>query len=196
MNVVPLVVLAVIALASAEAHAQEKTDYLLKKEQTNKRPDAATCKCTPPPPPPEPPAPWTFKLRVGSVFQLSQSSGMVGRLDGTTRSFNLDTHVEANWACGRHSLRNRLDTNDLIVKTQNTGRWVPAADFVEAESIYQYYAHPQAGPLRARGAVTLVQSIGGFVNPVKRPHFDIDLRGASACARCSPTGSSASRTTR
>jgi hypothetical protein len=150
--------LAVIVLA-AQAYAQEKPEYLLKKDQTNKRPDEAKCPCPAPPKPeaPEQPAsPWTFKLRIGSVFQLSQSKAVIGKIDGTTRSFQLDIHGEANWACGRHSLRNRLDTNDIIVKTQNTSRWVPASDFVELESIYQYHAHPRIGPFARAGLKTSV----------------------------------------
>lgn len=207
-------VVAAALACSTTAHAQEKPELLLKKEQTNKRPDAP-CKCEPPAPP-KPKKPWSFKLRIGSVFQLSQSRGVVGRIDGTTRSFNLDVHFEANWKCGRNEVRNRIDTNDLIVKTQNTGRWVPASDFVELESIYQYRAHPRAGPFARAGLrssvflgrdlrtnavrydiegrgltgertelrltdrflpMTLIQSVGAFVNPVQREHFDIDLRG-------------------
>lgn len=153
----PRIVILLVLLASSLARAQEKPEYLLKKDQTNKRPDAAPCPCTPAPPKPaEPEKPWKFKLRVGSVFQLSSSRAVVGRIDGTTRSFNLDIHAEANWACGRHEVRNRLDTNDLIVKTQNTGRWVPASDFVELESIYQYHAHPMLGPFVRAGAKTSV----------------------------------------
>jgi hypothetical protein len=204
----------VVQLATL-AHAQEKPEYLLKKEQTNKREPGAPCKCEPPPAP-KPKRPWQFKLRIGSVFQLSQSRAVVGRIDGTTRSFNLDIHGEANWRCRRHAVRNRLDTNDLIVKTQNTGRWVHAADFVELESIYQYHAHPKAGPFTRAGLrtsvflgrdlrtnavrydvpggeltsprtelrltdrfvpLTLVQSVGAFVNPVQHAQFDVDLRG-------------------
>jgi len=207
-----LILLALVA----PVHAQEKPEYLLKKEQTNKRPDAAPCACTPPPKVEKPPGPWTFKLRVGSVFQLSSSRAVVGRIDGTTRSFNLDVHAEANWKCGPNEVRTRLDTNDLIVKTQNTGRWVPASDFVELESIYQYHALPKVGPFARVGAktsvflgrdlrtnsvqyalpdgmltserteyrltdrflpLTLLQSVGVFYNPVKKEHFDIDLRG-------------------
>ena len=93
-----------------------------------------------------PPSPWSFKLRIGSVFQLNQSSSVVGRIDGTTRSFQLDVHGEVNWEAGDHQVRTRLDTIEVIVKTQNTGRWVPASDFLEVESIYQYRRHPQVGP--------------------------------------------------
>lgn len=200
----------------APARAQEKPEYLLKKDQTNKRPDAPPCPCTPPPKVEKPPGPWTFKLRIGSVFQLSSSRAVVGRIDGTTRSFNLDVHAEANWKCGPNEVRTRLDTNDLIVKTQNTGRWVPASDFVELESIYQYHAFPKVGPFARAGLktsvflgrdlrtnsvqyelpdgmltderteyrltdrflpLTLLQSVGVFYNPVKKEHFDIDIRG-------------------
>ncbi len=150
-----LTVVAMLFGLVGPATAQEKPEYLLKKEQTNKRPDAPPCRCDPPPPP-KPPTPWTFKLRIGSVFQLSQSRSVLGRIDGTTRSFNLDVHGEANWRCGRHEVRNRLDTNDLIVKTQNTGRWVPASDFVELESIYQYYAGRHVGPFARVGLKTSV----------------------------------------
>ncbi|HRC54707.1 MAG: hypothetical protein IPI49_11080 [Myxococcales bacterium] len=137
--------------------AQEKPEYLLKKDQTNKRPVEAKCPCPEPEKKEEEPkSPWEFKLRIGSVFQLSQSKSVIGKIDGTTRSFQLDVHGEANWTCGRHSLRNRLDTNDIIVKTQNTGRWVPASDFVELESIYQYYAHPRVGPFARAGLKTSV----------------------------------------
>jgi hypothetical protein len=148
--------LAVLILA-AQADAQEKPEYLLKKDQTNKRPEEPKCPCPAPPKPatpatPEKPAsPWTFKLRIGSVFQLSQSKAVIGKIDGTTRSVQVDVHGEANFECGRHSLRNRLDTNDIIVKTQNTSRWVPASDFVEVESIYQYHAHPRIGPFARAG---------------------------------------------
>lgn len=217
-SLLPWLILSLAVAWSAPAAAQEKPEYLLKKDQTNKRPEEPACPCTTPPPPkPEAPAsPWTFKLRIGSVFQLSQSRSVVGRIDGTTRSFNLDVHGEANWACGRHSVKNRIDTNDLIVKTQNTGRWVPASDFVELESVYQYYAHPKVGPFARAGLktsvflgrdlrtnsvqyelpgevltdprteyrltdrflpLTLLQSAGVFYNPVRRKHFDIDLRG-------------------
>lgn len=205
-----------VGLVSRRLEAQEKTEYLLKKEQTNKRPTEPACQCSPVAKPPEKPKPWQFKLRVGSVFQLSSSRAVVGRIDGTTRSFNLDVHGEANWKCHKHEVRNRVDTNDLIVKTQNTGRWVPAADFVELESIYQYHASPRVGPFARAGLrssvflgrdlrtnavmyelpdgsltgprtekrltdrfvpLTLVQSAGVFYNPVKKPHFDVDLRG-------------------
>jgi hypothetical protein len=153
-------VLCVFLWLSARAEAQEKTEYLPKKAQTNKRPEDPKCPCvepaTPVEKPPQDPSPWTFKLRVGSVFQLSQSRSVVGRIDGTTRSFNLDIHGEADWSCDRHTVRSRLDTNDLIVKTQNTGRWVPASDFVELESIYQYHAHPKVGPFARAGLKTSV----------------------------------------
>lgn len=212
-----LVAIVGIAAAPFAAHAQEKPEYLLKKEQTNKRPVDPNCACNPPvPPAPQKPKPWQFKFRIGSVFQLSASRAVVGRIDGTTRSFNLDLHGEANWRCHKHEVRNRLDTNDLIVKTQNTGRWVPAADFVELESIYQFHAYPKVGPFARAGLktsvflgrdlrtnavryalpdgsftdertelrltdrfrpATFVQSIGAFYNPVRREHFDIDLRG-------------------
>lgn len=120
-------IVAVAALLCARpALAQEKPEYLLKKEQTNKRPDEP-CNCasvTAPAPPAEPvePSPWTFRFRLGSVFQISQNRSVVGRLDGTSRSFQADVHGEANWACGKHEVRNRLDTNTVIVKTQNTGQ--------------------------------------------------------------------------
>lgn len=152
-----IVIIFLIGLVT-RAQAQEKPEYLLKKEQTNKRPDEAKCPCAEPPKPEKekPPSPWEFKLRIGSVFQLSQSKAVVGKLDGTTRSFQLDIHGEANWTCGKQSVRTRLDTNDIIVKTQNTGRWVPASDFVELESIYQYYAHPKVGPFARAGLRTSV----------------------------------------
>ncbi len=151
-------IVCVAALLSARtALAQEKPEYLLKKEQTNKRPDEP-CNCTPivVPAPPVEPSPWTFRLRLGSVFQISQNKSVVGRLDGTSRSFQADVHGEANWACGKHEVRNRLDTNTVIVKTQNTGRWVPASDFIELESIYQYHAHPKLGPFVRAGLRTSV----------------------------------------
>jgi hypothetical protein len=167
--------------------------------------------------PEKPKSPWTFRLRFGSVFSISQSKSVVGKLDGTSRSFQADIHGEANWKCGRHEIRNRLDTNDVIVKTQNTGRWVPASDFVEMESIYQYHLRPTFGPFARAGLrtsvflgrdlrtnavqyqiddnapmsrqateyrltdrflpLTLLQSVGGFYNPVRKKHFDVDLRG-------------------
>lgn len=141
------------------AVAQEKPEYLLKKDQTNKREGDPACPCaaaadTKPDAPPKPPKPWTFKTRVGSVFQLSQSRGVLGRIDGTTRSFHVDVHAEANWRCQKQEVRNRLDATDVIVKTQNTGRWVPAADFVELESIYQYRATPTWGPFARAGLRT------------------------------------------
>jgi hypothetical protein len=173
-----LCVAIVIASAASSARAQEKTEYLLKKEQTNKRDSAQPmCPCT------DAAAaevaateaaaveaaataakaetakkrsPWTLRLRFGSVFQISQSKSVVGKLDGTSRSFQTDIHGEANWRCGRHEVRNRLDTNDVIVKTQNTGRWVPASDFVEAESIYQYHWLPAFGPFARAGLRTSV----------------------------------------
>ncbi|MEZ4363420.1 MAG: hypothetical protein R3B48_24815 [Kofleriaceae bacterium] len=157
------VVLFLLALCarSRPALAQEKPEYLLKKAQTNARPKDDKCPCpdaAPPPPPaaPEVKSPWEFKVRVGSVFSLSQSKSVVGKIDGTTRSFQLDVHAEANWSCGKQEVRNRLDTNDIIVKTQNTGRWLPASDFVELESIYQYYAHPRFGPFARAGLKTSV----------------------------------------
>lgn len=146
-------------LLAAPALAQEKPAYLLKKDQTNKRTDNGACPCAapaPPPAPPAPPSPWSFKLRIGSVFQLNQSSSVVGKIDGTTRSFQLDVHGEVNWEAGDHQVRTRLDTIDVIVKTQNTGRWVPASDFLEAESIYQYRRHPQVGPFARVGGKTSV----------------------------------------
>lgn len=144
-----------VLLTTTTARAQEKPEYLLTKDQTNKRTDEA-CPCaakdgtaTPPPAPPkpeEPPSPWTFRLQLGSVFQISQNKSVIGKLDGTSQAFQTDVHAEANYRCGDHELRNRLDSNDVIVKTQNTGRWVPASDFVELESIYQYHAAPTVGP--------------------------------------------------
>lgn len=162
------VVIAILIWLGGEAAAQEKPQYLPTKDQTNKRPAEATCPCptatpgaaapaaAPPAAKPKEPSPWDFKLRVGSVFQLSQSRAMVGKIDGTTRSFQLDVHGEANWSCGKSSVQTRLDTNDIIVKTQNTNRWVPASDFVELESIYQYRAHPRVGPFARVGLKTSI----------------------------------------
>lgn len=150
MSVARYVVLT-ICLLSAPAWAQEKTEYLLKKDQTNKRPDEPPCKCEEPPAPPKKKSPWTFHVRIGSVFQISQSKSVVGKLDGTSKAFQIDVHAEANWMCGKNEVRNRLDTNDVIVKTQNTGRWLPASDFVEMESIYQYHALPEIGPFARAG---------------------------------------------
>jgi hypothetical protein len=198
------------------AHAQEKPEYLLKKDETNKRPADAPCAVPAEKKPEEPPPDWTFKARVGTVFQLSQSTGVVGKLDGSTRSIQGDAHLEANWKHGDHELRNRFDANDLLVKTQNTGRWLPASDFVEIESIYQHHTTEHLGPFVRAGLrtslflgrdlrtnavkyqlpngeltderteyrltdrflpLTLLQSVGVFYNPVKRKHFDIDVRG-------------------
>lgn len=176
--------IALVGAAAGRARAQEKPEYLLKKDQTNKRQDQAKCPCPaeaeqpPAPKPEEPPSPWTFKLRIGSVFQLSQSKAVIGKIDGTTRSFQLDIHGEANWACGKHEVRTRLDTNDIIVKTQNTGRWVPASDFVELESIYQYHAHPRVGPF-ARAALKTSVFLGRDLrtNAVQYQLPDGDLTG-------------------
>lgn len=161
-------------LCAPTSWAQEKPEYLLKKDQTNKRSGEPACECPAPgkdgavagaqkpgdaagdKDKDKKESPWQFKLRIGSVFQLSQSKSVIGKIDGTTRSFQLDIHGEANWQCGRNAVRTRLDTNDIIVKTQNTGRWVPASDFVELESIYQYYAHPRVGPFARASLKTSV----------------------------------------
>ena len=143
-----------------------------------------------------PPSPWSFKLRIGSVFQLNQSSSVVGRIDGTTRSFQLDVHGEVNWEAGDHQVRTRLDTIDVIVKTQNTGRWVPASDFLEVESIYQYRRHPQVGPFaRVSGKTSVFLGRDLRTNAVRYELPDGMLTSPRP-STVSPIGSSRSRSCR
>lgn len=176
---------------------------------------AGDCECKPPKKP-KPSSPWEFKLRLGSIFQLSSNQSVIGKADGTSRSIGADVHGEANWAGGRHEVRNRLDANVVFIRTPNTRGWVSATDVLELESIYQYRITSWMGPFLRGGLVTsmfvgrdlrtnsveyqlpdgsltpeqtelrltdpfqpltLLQTVGAFVNPVREEEFDIDFRG-------------------
>lgn len=140
---------------SSSLFAQEKPNYLLKKKDTNQRAKENACDCKDEKPKPKgPPPEWTYKLKVGAVLEYNNSRGVVGRLDGTSRSFSASLHGQANWERDRHNVRNRMDARGVIVKTQNTGRWVPASDYIELESIYQYRFLPYFGPFARLGMNT------------------------------------------
>ncbi len=207
-----------LTLMSTLASAQEKPEYLLTHGQTKEKsaPRAPCPTPTAPEQPVSPPSEWDFKLRFGSVFQLSSNSNVIGKGNGTSRSIGADVHGEANWARQRHEVRNRLDVNVVFIKTPNTSGWVSATDSLELENIYQYRALPWTGPFTRVGMstsmfigrdlrvnsvqyqlpdgslseaktelrlndplrpFTLLQTVGGFFNPVREQEFDLDFRG-------------------
>jgi hypothetical protein len=199
----------------ATALAQEQTEYLLTHKQTKEQ-AATQPKCPPDAPKVEkPPSPWTFKFRMGSLFQFNNSKGVVGVRDGSSKSFALDSHAEANWDGGQHEWRNRFDLAAVFVKTPNLRQWVAASNLVEVETIYQYRILPWAGPFVRLGVATsmvvgrdlrvnsvqyqlpdgslteertdyrltdpfmpttFLQTVGGFVNPIREKEFDLDFR--------------------
>jgi len=198
--------------------AQEKPKYLLTRKQTKKKVDK--CKCVKKKKKPKKAKDWTFRLRIGSIFQLNSNRAVVGKRDGTTRTIGADLHGEANWKKGRNEVRNRLDINVLFIKTPNTRTWVSGTDIFEVENIYQFRAGPTWGPFTRLGAatsmfvgrdlrtnsvqyefpdgslsaeqtelrltdpfkpVTLIQTAGLYLNPVRYKQFDLDIRvGAGA----------------
>lgn len=139
-------------LLARPAFAQEKPTYIAKHKQTTELKKKNDCKCEEEKK--KEPSDWEFKLRVGTVFQLSSNKNVVGQVDGTTRSFNASVHGQANFSRGRHLWRSRMDAQGVVVKTQNTRRWVPATDFVELETIYQFRARKWVGPFVRLGLNT------------------------------------------
>ena len=130
----------------APSRAQEDPKYVLKHKET-KAQTPAEQKCPEPEAKPkEPPGPWVFKFRVGSPFQFNSSKGVVGQRDGSSKSFGVDVHAEANWTGGKHEVRNRADVGAVFIKTPNLSKWVTASNLLELENIYQYRVKPWAGP--------------------------------------------------
>ena len=98
------VVLSLSAFSSASA--QEEPEYVLSRDQTQEK-NEDDCVCAEKKvKPKKPPSEWDFKLRFGSMFQLSANNSVIGKLDGTSRSIGFDAHFEANWKRERNEVRN------------------------------------------------------------------------------------------
>ncbi|MBT8495581.1 MAG: hypothetical protein KJO07_21215 [Deltaproteobacteria bacterium] len=204
-------------LQSGVALAQEKPKYLLTRKQTKEKKPKCKCEKDKKAKKPKRFEHWDFKLRVGSMAQLSSSRAVIGRVDGTSRSFGAELRAEANFKKSQHELRNRIDANTVFIKTPNTRRWVSSTDVLELESIYQYRLSPITGPFTRAGMmtsmfvgrdlrtnavqylfddgtmtddqqtelrltdpfspVTVLESLGWFLNPVRKKYFDLDFRG-------------------
>ncbi|MBK8481783.1 MAG: hypothetical protein IPL40_11480 [Proteobacteria bacterium] len=87
---------------------------------------------------------WEGELSLGSSVALSQSSNVVGRIDGTSFAVGLKVNGALDWTRDVHEWRNGLTLGETFTRTPAVDQFVKTNDQLLLESIYLY--HPRRLP--------------------------------------------------
>jgi hypothetical protein len=91
---------------------------------------------------------WVGELSLGSSVALSQSSNVVGRIDGTSFAVGLKVNGALDWTRDVHEWRNSLTLGETFTRTPAVDQFVKTNDQLLLESIYLYHLKrlPWLGP--------------------------------------------------
>ncbi|MBK6847740.1 MAG: hypothetical protein IPG96_09460 [Proteobacteria bacterium] len=91
---------------------------------------------------------WVGDLSLGSSVALSQSSNVVGRIDGTSFAVGLKVNGALDWTRDVHEWRNSLTLGETFTRTPAVDQFVKTNDQLLLESIYLYHLRrlPWLGP--------------------------------------------------